>query len=176
MIAQKACNADVPIEAKLANARFKRAAQRTIADDYELQIVAALSQSRHCLNQQELSLLLGQSANVDESHSAWRWGLYRGQEGLIQATMNDMDFPPIIQRAPPIKLTLRELADSHYESSVLNLALQAEGPGRVEFLGTVNCDAVRRPAENPTQKRDICRVSAKVSVKMLNTRLHKLSP
>jgi hypothetical protein len=87
-----------------------------------------------------------------------------------------MDFPPIIQRAPPVKLTPRELTDGHYESSVLNLALQAEGPGRVKFLGTVDCDAIRWSAENPTQKCDVRRVSAKVSVEMLNTQLHKLPP
>jgi len=65
-------------------------------------------------------------------------------------------------------LTSGELADGYYKSRVLDLTLQAEGPWRIKFLGTMNRDAVGGSAENPTQQGDVGCVGAEVNVKMLS--------
>jgi len=175
VIAQEAGNPHAPAKAELVNASFNRASQRTISHDDELEIVALLLQHRRRLDEQELTFLLRQSPDVDEPPSIRRGEPWPRPKSLVQTAVNDVDFSPILPRAPSIKLTPGELADGHDKSSVPNLVLQAERSGRVEFLGTVNRNTVGRTAQDATEKRDVGRVGTEVDMDMLSAAARQAS-
>ena len=95
------------------------------------------------------------------------------KKACVQTAINNVDFLPVLQKAPPVKLTPGELADGHDESGVPDLVLQAERSGRVEFLRTVNRDAVGRTAQDATEQCDVGRVGAEVNMKMRSARLRQ---
>jgi sulfur relay (sulfurtransferase) complex TusBCD TusD component (DsrE family) len=80
--------------------------------------------------------------------------------------MNHVNFTPVFQSSPAVKLASSVLADSSDEVSVMDFLAKTERTRRVEVLRTVNCETIRGPIEEMAQKRNVSRVASEMSVQM----------
>ena len=90
------------------------------------------------------------------------------KEHFVEATPQNLNLVPLVMRTPTVELAATKLADRNNKRRAPDFLGEGEECRLIEFLGAVDCKAIRRATEHATQHGYGRRIRREVSVKMVD--------
>src|SRR5262249_2585390 len=143
----------------------------SIANEQQSKPHALFLQLCYRLEEQQVSLLLSQSRDTDQTRvvgNAVSSGL---QQVLAQAAVNHLHLFPVLDSAPPKQLASTEVADCNHEGGALDLFANGQLFRAVELLRPMHGEAVRQPRDLMAEHRHHRGIGAEVGVEVLSPTL-----
>jgi len=169
LVAQVTGDAYPVLQAKLLDQPLDLPAHRAITNDDQLKVEPAIAQPGCGLDQDCLSFLLHDAANVHQARS--RRDRYRTavKEHRADPAMDNVDLGPVVVICPAVELAPGELADRDHESGTPDLLAQAVGSGSIKLLRAVHGEAVGRSPQNTAEHGDSCGIGSIMSVYVIDS-------
>ena len=160
-----------PLKAEFLDQSLNFTTHRTVAHDDEFKIDLAIPKLGCRLDQDRLSLLLDDSADIHQPGRCGhrRWAVV--EKHRADTERDHVNLGPVSVVRPSIKLAPREFTDRDHEPGMMDLVAQAGRSRGVKLLGAMHGEAISRPSENPAEHRRGRRIGRIMGMDVVDTRL-----